>query len=248
MHILRGTGHTCHDSMRIQSGLRAHAEPTIPAVFGLELHFKIHLACAGYSLLIGRPTDLDKIRMQDGKVAVARRGKFRVAVAQNGVVAGRPPLGFLAHVGPIPEAIVAPFNSEIQTQRHFIQFALRLHPLGNVCPNGDVFLHKPVVPDKGRNHGVHPIHLTIFCTVADFSAPGFSSGYRPPHFCPETLWVVAGIHDTVVLPDQFFACVSTNLLKRVIAMGDDAVSINLRHDGVDVNGGSQCVGLLQGQL
>ena len=54
-----------------------------------------------------------------------------------------------------------------------------------------------------------------------------------------------GIDDAVVLPHQLFAPVATDALKRLIAIGNHTMAISFRHNGVDVNRGGQCTGLLQ---
>ena len=248
MNVLRGTGHPGGAPQRVEPGLGPDTEPAVAAVLGFELHFQIDGTYACNGVFIGLAAHVYKIRVHDGEVAVARRRQFSVAVAQDDVIAWRPPLRVLAHVGPIPQTVVPPLNGQIQAQGHFGQFSLCLYPLGDVGPERNVLLHKPIVTNKGRDHGVHPIHLTVLCTIADFTAPGSSRRYGFPHCIPKALGVVAGIHNPVVLPNQFFTRIATDTLKRFIAVGNGAIAIGLGNYRVDVNGGGQRAGLLQGRF
>ncbi len=87
---------------------------------------------------------------------------------------------------------------------------------GNVGANRNVLIGNAALVKKRYDGCIDPIVLPLLVGIANFSMPDNTCGDLLPHHLENFAGMVARIDDSVVFPDQFFACETADLAKLVI--------------------------------
>ena len=114
----------------------------------------------------------------------------------------------------------------------------RLHALALRDVGADADEHRQIAGLIGQRHdgGVHPVQASRLVAVADLAMPDHASGDHLPHLREEILALHAGVQDTVILVQQFFAAVTADLAQLVIGVDDVTRQIGGADNGVLIQG------------
>ena len=103
---------------------------------------------------------------------------------------------------------------------------------GDVGTHSDVLLRLAVLPHERGDCRVDPVDRAIPGAIADLGAPYAPLGDHLIHGLEKTRWVIAGVHDAVILPNDLLARQAADLDEFVVAVGDVTLDIRHGHDGM----------------
>ena len=72
--------------------------------------------------------------------------------------------------------------------------------------------------------------------ILNLAVPDLPAPNGPVHLLKELLWMMSGIDDAVILPNQFLAGIPADGAELVIDVGDRALDVGDRHNGVLIEG------------
>ena len=109
--------------------------------------------------------------------------------------------------------------------------------LRDVCPDRAVASNLTRAVTYRGDRGLDPVEVAGLVLIADLAPPRLTRGDRAPQIDPECLRVMAGVDDSMRLPDQFFALVTTDLTEPVVDLDDPPLGVRHRDDRVLIDNG-----------
>ena len=104
--------------------------------------------------------------------------------------------------------------------------------LGDVGAYGNVLPRSATRTEKRDDGGIDPVQRSVFGPVLDFAVPDRAARNRAIHLLEKILGVVPRVKDAVILADQFVLGVLTDGAEFLIDVGNRALHVGHRHDGV----------------
>ena len=234
VNVLEGAVHP-HAKALLHFGHANAAHPFVLALAGLDEHFhipRLAMLAGGGHHTAGQGSGFTIREMGQHGTALGHK----LLIHPKNLTGDARPAHLVALHLVFPGANAGRLVRQFQRTLGFGQRLLCELAGGDVGADGHVALHRPSISRKWGNEGVYPVQPPVFGAVAHLALPRLAAFHGLPHVRPKGLVVEAGIDDGVGGAQQLLAAVAADGHECIVHIGDEAIRIGLRHDGMDVDG------------